>query len=324
LGGAARCHSACAARLPCAHSLAPATKRPVPCCQGCASSHLPDTLTVLAHPRAPLVARRQARARVGGRLCVRRLIVGTGDLGFSTVHRLANLTARRRPAQPLWGVFIDKLLRRLDDRTTAHLVTGRDVKLMQLHATRLARTARSPRHYVHGAGHAGCMHLPGAVMVVKHGRRALLPTEYAPLLARAERSLGAAVVALDAGRTPLRLQLAHTRRAAVGISPDGGSSFILSFLPRGGALVIFGALERWLWSADGRLRAFYCQPQRRDARFKCPGSSPPPPPFLDAAAPRGDCYTLDAVSPCAQAMLSRAREHVLHSGLTCARGGRTL
>ena len=65
-------------------------------------------------------------------------------------------------------------------------------------------------------------------MVVKHGRRALLPAEYALLQAKAERALGAAVVAIDAGSMPLRLQLAHTRRSAIGISPDGGSSFLLS------------------------------------------------------------------------------------------------
>ena len=256
----------------------------------------------------------QARARTGGRLCVRRLVVGTGDLGFSTVHRLANLTARRRPPQPLWGVFIDNLLRRLDDRLATRKVAVQSMMLLRLHATQLARVSSSPGHPVRGPEDSDCVRIRGAVMVVKHGRRALIPKEYALLQAHAERVLGTAVVAFDAGRTPLRLQLAHTRRAAVGISPDGGSSFTLSFLPRGGALVVLGSLERWLWSADGRLRAFYCQPRRRDARSYC--STPTR--VVSAAALRpplnaamSDCYTLDAVWPCAEEMLSRAREHVL-------------
>ena len=249
--------------------------------------------------------------------------MGTGDLGFSTVHRLANLSTRRRPPQPLWGVFIDNLLHRLDDRLSARKMAARSVKLLQLHASQLARVARAPSRSVRGACDNACTHARGAVMVVKHGRRALLAQDYALLQARAERALGAAVVAIDAGKTPLRLQLSHTRRAAIGISPDGGSSFILSFLPRGGALVVLGFLERWLWSADGRLRAFYCQPRRRDARLQCPTAngvartSALLQPSVNPAVPLGDCYALDAVMPCAEAVLKRAREHVLHSKLSC-------
>ena len=35
---------------------------------------------------------------------------------------------------------------------------------------------------------------------------------------------------------PLRAQLAHARRALVGLTPDGGTSFLLAFMPRGAAV----------------------------------------------------------------------------------------
>ena len=62
----------------------------------------------------------EARRRSGGLICARRLLVGTGDLGFSTVYWLRNGT-RRRPPMALWDTFISHLLQRLD------LVHGADV-----------------------------------------------------------------------------------------------------------------------------------------------------------------------------------------------------
>ena len=112
------------------------------------------------------------------------------------------------------------------------------------------------------------------------------------------------VSTLDGAREPLRVQLRLVRTAAVGVTPDGGTSFVLAFLPRGGALVVLGALERWLWANDGRLRAFYCQPRQRSAREACPSSA-------DHVA-SADCYAIEAVLPCVEVMLRRARVHVRH------------
>ena len=90
----------------------------------------------------------------------------------------------------------------------------------------------------------------------------------------------------------------------VGVTPDGGASFVLAFQPRGAALVVLGSLERWLWANDGRLRAFYCQPRKRDASERC--SAPADGPADERAA---DCFALAAVAPCVQTMLRRALDH---------------
>lgn len=273
-----------------------------------------------------LMASRRARS-AGGRLCVRALVIGTGDLGFSTVHRLANSTDRRRPPQPLWGVFIDHMLKRLDQRSRGG---NGATTLLPRPLLRAARAARTDGHWesramlggasrAAGAASMTCASLWGAVMVVKHGRRSLPRKDYSLLQLHAERVLGMAVTAIDAGRMPLRLQLAHTRRALIGISSDGGASFLLSFLPRGGALVVLGSLERWLWSTDGRLRAFYCQPRKRDIEVRCPTA-------WDLAAQAhvapahsrsNDCFSLEAVLPCVEVMLGRARKHVLQTRGAC-------
>ena len=207
-------------------------------------------------------------------MCVRKLIVGTGDLGFSTVHRLLNATAnsRRRPPQPLWGVFIEHMTHRLG-------------RLGVVPATTMAPTQ--------------------AVLVVKRGRRAPRADAYPPLQQLMEDSLAGGplrVVPLDVARMPLRLQLEHVSRSAIGVTPDGGASFVLAFLPRGGSLVVLGSLERWLWANDGRLRAHYCQPRRRDARLACGNGT--------STSETGDCYALAAVRPCVQAALERAKRSV--------------
>ena len=44
------------------------------------------------------------------------------------------------------------------------------------------------------------------------------------------------MTAIDVAHVPLAVQLAHVRAAAVGVTPDGGASFVLAFMPRGGAL----------------------------------------------------------------------------------------
>ena len=116
-----------------------------------------------------------------------------------------------------------------------------------------------------------------------------------------ERVLGLRVEALDVAHMPLRDQLTHVRRSAVGLTPDGGASFVLAFLPAGGSLVVLGWLERWLWANDGRLRAFYCQPRRRDSKLPCPQVDG------DGGAPSAaDCYALSAVQSCIETMLSCA------------------
>ena len=261
-----------------------------------------------------------SRRRPGGLVCARQLIVGTGDLGFSTIHRLANSSLRRRPAQPLWGVFIDRLLKRLDQiddspsshvAATSHGSSGQLARAARLAwATHARPGGRMPMDGSASSGppsSSGSQPL-GAVLIVKHGRRALLREEYAALQLQIERVLGMAVLAIDAGRMPLRLQFAHIRRAAIGISNDGGSSMVLNFLPRGGALVVLGSFERWLWVNDGRLRAFYCQPWRREARLGCPPVDGAP--HLRLSVPSGGCYALNAMLPCVEAMLRRALLHV--------------
>ena len=92
----------------------------------------------------------------GALLCVRRLVVGTGELGFSTVHRLANGT-RRRVAPILWGDFIEHLLTRL----MPGAATGG----------------------AHGGGGGGVGGGGGAValLLLKHGRRAPTADSYATL-----------------------------------------------------------------------------------------------------------------------------------------------
>ena len=69
------------------------------------------------------------------------------------------------------------------------------------------------------------------------------------------------------------------------MTPDGGASFVLAFLPRGGSLVVLGSLERWLWANDGRLRAQYCQ-LRRDARLDLRNGT--------STSETGDCHALAA------------------------------
>ena len=46
-------------------------------------------------------------------LCARKLVVGTGDFGFSTIHRLFN-GSRRHPPKLLWSDFIRRIITRLD------------------------------------------------------------------------------------------------------------------------------------------------------------------------------------------------------------------
>ena len=142
----------------------------------------------------------------------------------------------------------------------------------------------------------------GGVLIIKHGRRAPRPEAFGLLRLTMERSLSMPVVALDVSSLPLATQLRHVRASAVGLTPDGGASFVLAFLPRGAGLVVLGALERWLWANDGRLRAFYCAPKRREARLACPRAHAWQPPATD-------CYALPAVAPCVSAMLARANRH---------------
>lgn len=244
-----------------------------------------------------------ARAN-GGMLCARQLIVGTGDLSFSTVHRLANSSNRRRPPQPLWGVFIEHMLRRLDALGMGGLVTSPDrwSRAVTSQAARLAGTGVSAGDT---PGHGAALRPNAAVLIVKHGRRALGREWYAPLQTEMHAVLGVPVTALDVARVPLRLQLSYVRRAAIGVTPDGGASFLLAFLPRGGSVVVLGTLERWLWANDGRLRTFYCQPRKQSEQSTLPC------PVTDASTrPSSDCYSLTALTPCLQTMLSRAREHV--------------
>jgi hypothetical protein len=223
------------------------------------------------------VLRKTARHRSpSALLCAHQLIVGTGDLGFSTVHHLANSSIRRRPPQPLWGTFIDHMLRRFDRLGIGGLEQT---------------TMTGPRR---------------AVLIVKHGRRALHSDGYAQLRLDMERGLGLAVDAIDVANMPLREQLTHVRRSAVGVTPDGGASFVLAFLPAGGSLIVLGWLERWLWANDGRLRAFYCQPRRRDSRLTC---SPGDGPAVIHRPAQSDCYALSAVQPCIERMLGRALRH---------------
>ena len=68
-------------------------------------------------------------------------------------------------------------------------------------------------------------------------------------------------------------------------------------------------LERWLWANDGRVRAYYCQPRRRDARLPCPrGGGEAGPQWWRRSS--SDCYDDSAVLPCVAAMLPRVIEHV--------------
>lgn len=221
-------------------------------------------------------------------LCAKQLVVGTGDLGFSTVHRLANTSMRRRPPQPLWGVFIERMSTRL---LLAHGGGGGDT------------VAARPSASLAMAASAATSATPtGAVLIIKHGRRAPRPEAFVLLRLRMERGLSMPVRALDVGRLPLAQQLAAVRQSAVGVTPDGGASFVLAFLPAGAALVVLGALERWLWANDGRLRAYYCTPRRRDARLACPRAHA-------WQASSNDCYALQAVGACVEAMLARAKRH---------------
>lgn len=296
------------------------------------------------HPTAGALPQ-LTKQKASGLLCTRELLVGTGDLGFSTVYRLHNGT-RRRPPLLLWDTFVSHLLRRLDrrgladDQATASAVAAEARRFATAAAARHARSTAlpaTPSSLTMPSGAPGSAAPLHALLIVKHGRRAPLPSAYTPLRGLMEEVLHMAVVSLQPAGLPLAVQLAYARRACVGVAPDGGTSFLLAFLPRGGALLVLGSLERWLWSNDGRLRAFYCQPSKLDASQLCPAatdaatsavSTPASPTASSASAasvsvadlaasataalppPSADCYPFEAFSECARQMLERALAHV--------------
>ncbi|KAL1503134.1 hypothetical protein AB1Y20_011196 [Prymnesium parvum] len=203
-------------------------------------------------------------------VCARSFIVGTGDFGFSTVHRLLNGT-RRRPPKLLWGDFIGRIIRRLDPSRPS------DARV-QWGARRSERRC--------------------ALLVVKHGRRAVLSSAYDPLRTHLEATLGIPTHAFEPAALPVAEQVRIVGRGAVAFTPDGGVSFICAFLPQGAALVVLGWLERWAWANDPRVRAYYCTP-RQSKLVPC-----------GAAHLGSDCFNLSAVQPCLDDMIARALKHV--------------
>ena len=261
----------------------------------------------------------------------------------------------------LWGIFISHILRRLDKlgladelhfNATAKVAgegTDEVVPVRQRTAgcdvegaLSVGKATRS------GSGGASRMRLQATpvpsfhpcteptprhvLLIIKHGRRALLPAAYRPLMALIKSRLELPVLAIKPAELPLRVQLAYARQSCIGVTPDGGTSFLLAFLPAGGAVVVLGSLERWLWSFDSRLRAFYCQPRRTDAVNPCPPSahgaatSPLTNPAVGSGVARGsrrqaevsvvshglstDCYELEPVRRCVSRALLSALAHV--------------
>ena len=204
-----------------------------------------------------------ARAERGGLLCVRRLLVGGGGLSFST----ALGTPPRRPPLPLWGDFIEHLSRGV-----------------------LGGEQAEP---------------PAAVLLLKRGRRAPTARAAAELDAALRSALppAARVRRLDPAAMSVRDQLRAVAASPIGLTPDGGISLLCAFMPAGAALLVLGSLERWLWSNDRRVRAFYCSPEEGAPRVPCEGGS-------RAGSVTADCYEAAAVRQCVRGvMLPRAIAH---------------
>ena len=223
--------------------------------------------------RTPIVGRRATASRRAQRssklLCAEALVVGTGDLGFSTKYRLDG-GAGRHPPQLLWSDFVE--------HASARLL-----------APRLPPSSRRPPL--------------GAALVMKLGRRAPSAGAYASLRASIEATLGLEVNLVEPHKLSVRQQLEEMSRAAVAVSPDGGASFACAFLADGAAVVILGYLERWIWANDRRVRAFYCAP--RDDHLPCAPAIGSPSEGATAARGRS-CYSVRSLQPCLDTMLRRA------------------
>mmetsp|Transcript_63329 Transcript_63329/g.141166 ORF Transcript_63329/g.141166 Transcript_63329/m.141166 type:complete len:249 (+) Transcript_63329:1008-1754(+) len=145
-------------------------------------------------------------------LCTRALIVGTGDFGFSTVHRLFNGT-RRRPPKVLWSDFIRHIIQRLDPHRAVtefdSLAQGR------------------------------------ALIVVKRGRRAVLGSAYDELREHVQHRLQMPTQFLEPSLLTVREQLHIAGQVVIAVSPDGGTSFVCAFMPQGAAVIILGFLEKY-------------------------------------------------------------------------------
>ena len=212
---------------------------------------------------------RLAAQRSSKLLCAEALVVGTGDLGFSTKYRLDG-GAGRHPPQLLWSDFVE--------HASARLL-----------APRLPPSSRRPPL--------------GAALVMKLGRRAPSAGAYASLRASIEATLGLEVNLVEPHKLSVRRQLEEMSRAAVAVSPDGGASFACAFLADGAAVVILGYLERWIWANDRRVRAFYCAP--RDDHLPCAPAIGSPSEGGDRSEGRS-CYSVRSLQPCLDTMLRRA------------------
>ena len=242
----------------------------------------------------------------GGLLCARQLVAGTGELGFSTVHRMLNGT-RRRVAPLLWGDFIEAMLRRL--ATTTATTTARPMPM----------PLRAPALGIAGAG-AGEEAVGSGLEVVllrKVGRRAPTALGYRALSALLRTAAAPWRVSdVDPSLLGVRQQLEIVSKAPLAVTPDGGISFLCAFMPTGASLLVLGTFERWLWVNDRRHRVYYCAP-KPSARVPCPvrGSASGLPPIAPAvqggaatnpALGATDCYDVAALQPCLDATLRSA------------------
>ena len=256
----------------------------------------------------------------GGLLCARQLVAGTGELGFSTVHRLLNGT-RRRVAPLLWGDFIEVMLQRFAATTTAAgppraRATTLPLPMPVPAPGGMAGAAGAGGGEAEAAAAAGGSSALEVLLLRKVGRRAPTALGYRALggLLRAAAAPWR-VSDVDPSLLTVRQQLEIVSRSPLAVTPDGGISFLCAFLPGGASLLVLGTFERWLWVNDRRHRVYYCAP-KPSARVACPvrgGASGLPPiapavrgPTAASSAADADCYDVAALQPCLDATLRSA------------------
>lgn len=148
-------------------------------------------------------------------LCARSLIVGTGDFGFSTVHQLLNGT-RRRPPKLLWSDFITHLIARLDGTRPSRLSDSSGLP----RRCALSTAASSRRTWVTLVSLMLIHSL--ALVVAKHGRRAVLSSQYEPLRAHVQTRLKIPTQLFEPGSMSVVDQIRLVGRASISLTPDGG------------------------------------------------------------------------------------------------------
>ncbi|KAL3913565.1 MAG: hypothetical protein SGPRY_007938, partial [Prymnesium sp.] len=169
-------------------------------------------------------------------LCARSFIVGTGDFGFSTVHQLLNGT-RRRPPKLLWGDFIRRIIERLDPERPSEsseawtlpqpgrrcAASGPNVHTLSSHTcTHFLGIHGVDARHLSSAPHPLCTRACSvALLVVKHGRRAMHSKAYGPLHSHMESVLKVRTQIFEPATMRVADQIKTMGRGAIAITPDG-------------------------------------------------------------------------------------------------------